>query len=51
MLYDSTNQFSDPKRPAGGRTGYTPAKLGNDCSMRKSACQGAEVRRFGYGIH
>jgi len=41
MLYDSTNQFSDPKRPAGGRTGYTPAELGNDYSMREECLSGS----------
>jgi hypothetical protein len=42
---------SDLKRLAGDWTGYAPAKLGNDYRMRKSACQGVEVCRFGSGIY
>jgi hypothetical protein len=45
------NPYSDPKRPAGGRKGYTPAELGKDCHVREIACRGVEMRRFACRIH
>jgi hypothetical protein len=36
---------------ARGRTGYTRAELGSDSRMGKSACQGVEMGKFGYGMH
>lgn len=38
---------SDLKRPEGLYT----AELGNDCHLKKTACQGVEMRRFGHRIH
>jgi hypothetical protein len=35
------------RRPEGLYT----AELGNDCHMRKSACQEVEMSRFGYRIY